>query len=95
MKDKERLAQKAALYNRLKNLTQQSGWEDINNILLEEYSEALDVIKNPKTTKSEVESRAVIKFIERFIDTVNSDLEFGKLAKEQYTKKYFNKPTED
>lgn len=96
MKEKDKLAQQGEKYARLKNLTQQSGWKDLEEILFEEYSEALDVIKSPKAVKAEVEARAVIKFIERFLDRVRSELDFAKVAKEKYAKKYLNQmPKED
>lgn len=90
--NKKSLAETAAKYPGLKDITQSTGWQHVEAILFNEYCEQLEVIKNPKYVKAEVEARAVIKFIERFIDTVNSDLKFSEVAKEKYARKYLNQP---
>lgn len=94
-KQKDSLALAAAKYPRLKNITESSGWKDVESMLFDEYCEQLDIIKAPKAVKAEVEARAVIKFIERFLDKVNSELNFAKVAKERYAKKYLNQMPEE
>ena len=96
MTKKEQLEIHKAKYSRLKSLTEQSGWKDLQEIIEDEYSNALDIIKSPKYAKQEFEARGVIKFIDRFISLLNSEIDFGKVAKEKYVKKYVGlTPNED
>ena len=90
--NKDALAKSAAKYPGLKDITNSSGWKHVEAILFAEYCEQLDTIKAPKYVKAEVEARAVIKFIERFTDTINSELNFAEVAKERYAKKYLKTP---
>jgi uncharacterized protein YktB (UPF0637 family) len=88
MTEKEKLEIGKAKYSRLKNLTTQSGWGDLMEIITAEYNEALDILKKPKYAKQEIEARSIINFLDRFMTTLNSELEFGKVATEKYVKKY-------
>jgi hypothetical protein len=89
-KEKEILAKQSAKYSRLQILTQQTGWQDVLEIIEELYAKNLDKIKAPKSNKEEVEGRGAIKVLEELVDLINSELNFNKVAKEKYIKKYLN-----
>lgn len=90
MENKEQLEQEKAKYTRLKNLTEQSGWQDFIDIFHEEYEDAFNKLKSPNYVKQEHESRGLIKGLERIMNRINSDMAFGEEAKRKYVKKYLN-----
>lgn len=85
---RESLEKSKARYERLKHLTGQSGWSDFMEILTEEYHELLRDLKSPKYVRCEVEARGALKLIDRVMSKVNSELKFGKHAKEKFVQKY-------
>ena len=89
-KTRDELEEARLPYLELKQLTQQRGWDRLQLILRDEFHAALDTLASPKTVKAEVEARGVVKFIKKLMDRVNSELEFGKLAQEEYVRTYIN-----
>jgi len=73
----------ARKYDRLKNVLNQSGWKDMEAIIEEEYLKALDKL----LIKEDVEARATIKFIDKFLDSLGSELDLCKVAKERFLNK--------
>ena len=95
MTQKEQLELQAQKYKRIKNCISQSGWKDILGIIEAEYFKELDILKSPKYAKQELEARGVIKFIDSFMEQVNQELDFGKVAQEKYVKKFINQTPQE
>ena len=87
-KSKESLDLARQRYAALQSLTKQNGWQYIEQILRDEFHKAIDQVSNPKSVKAEVEARGIIKFIKKLTDSINSEMQFGKLAQEEYVQQY-------
>jgi hypothetical protein len=83
---KTELEIKKAKYSRIKLLFDEAGWNDIKELLVEEYANLLDKAKN----SDDAEARGALKFIDKFFDMVDSDYKLGEYAQKEYIKKYTN-----
>lgn len=91
-KSKAELDSQRQKFLELKQVTTSKGWLRIQEILTDEFNDALDTVCAPKSAKAEVEARGIIKFIKKFTDTLNTEMGFGKLAQKEYVKNYINPP---
>ena len=94
-KSKAELESQSRDFQALKQLTQTRGWKLVQQILTDEFNDALDTVSAPKSAKAEIEARGIIRFIKKFTDTLNSEMGFGKHAQEQYVQQYVNKPQDE
>ena len=94
-KSKDQLEKDRLPYVELKQLTQHKAWAIVDKILTQEFHDALETVCNPKTAKSEMEARGIIKFIKKFTETLNNEMGFGKVAQEQYIKSFINPPKDE
>lgn len=91
-RSKAELDEKRHKYLALKELKRSRGWSELETILRDEFSKALDEVSSPKTVKAEMEARGVIKFIKRLTDTIDTEMKFGELAQKEYIEKHINPP---
>ena len=90
MSDKEELEQQGKKYSRLNNIITQSGWQDVLEIIHEEYENALTKIKEANSIDAVREGRGALKAIEAIVNKINSEYAFAEEAKKQYIKKYIS-----
>lgn len=78
------LRDKANKESRIKQVLNMPGWKDIMEIAQSVYNTNLTLLLE----KEEPAARGAVNAITEFMNTINNELEFGKLAREKYNDIY-------
>lgn len=84
---KKQMEERKQRGDRIRVTMQSSGWKDIELIFQEELRENLDKILKEENP----EARASVNTINRVMEKINDNLEWGEAALEQYRKRFQTK----
>ena len=91
MEEKDRLLLEKNKADRLSSLTKQTGWIDVKNMLVQEYHDSFDILKDKTVPEKHAGARAIIEVIEKLYAFIDNSIEIGKIAYDKYQDKYLNK----